>query len=507
MNCLYSNVIEAKDGTLIPVFTSGKTMYSKYSPCKETETFANNCKQEQLQFFLICGIGNGLHIISLRNKFPKAKILAFETYQDDLDFLEKHFKISDLSKKFSFDICLQKDVAEKIITSYIPIIHGDFSMLQHRAWTDNNKENVEEATKIVKKALDEIAADISTQSYFGKIWHRNIIQNLLLAPDIIKTSINTTKKEAFIVAAGPSLDSAIKKLKIEPYKKNQFIISTDTALPILIQNKIQPDIVVTIDGQIASRLHFFEGLSDKTCIVADLACSPIIIRKAIKQKCPVFFTESNHPLTSIISDYFYKEYGYKLPKIYSGAGTVTIAALDIAIYMGFKKINIAGADFAYIEGQSYARGSYFEKNLCTKSSRLNTYEQDYITTFFNKKLIDTPEGLKTTVNLNMYRESFEQYINTNQLSKITEEKEYAIKSYKVNQMKKNEINTFCPQKKECTNFLNWYITLLQQKKSKIIPSVLPLATWEKKNNKESDIFSSLKLAYYLTVRYNNIHGK
>ena len=55
MNCLYSNVIEAKDGTLIPVFTSGKTMYSKYSPCKETETFANNCKQEQLQFFLICG--------------------------------------------------------------------------------------------------------------------------------------------------------------------------------------------------------------------------------------------------------------------------------------------------------------------------------------------------------------------------------------------------------------------------------------------------------------------
>ncbi|MBR5867305.1 MAG: motility associated factor glycosyltransferase family protein, partial [Spirochaetaceae bacterium] len=330
MTGIYSNIVEAKDGTLIPVFKSNQTMYSKYYPAKDADFFLKNCKEDEKQFFLICGIGNGLHIKALRNKFPKAKILAFESYQEDLNFLETNFNINQMSKEYLFDICLQEDIPKNIINKYVPIIHGNFSMLQQRAWADNNKENLEKITLSVNQVLEEISADISTQGYFGKIWHRNIIQNLLLAPEINQNPdvLNTKKTEALIVAAGPSLDLAIEKIQSDTYIKNQFIISTDTALPVLYKNNIQPDMVVTIDGQIISRLHFIGKLSKETCIAADLSCCPTIIRQAINQKYPIIFTRSNHPLASIISKYFYDEYKYEITNIYSGSGTVTIAAVD-----------------------------------------------------------------------------------------------------------------------------------------------------------------------------------
>ena len=39
MTGIYSNIVEAKDGTLIPVFKSNQTMYSKYYPAKDADFF------------------------------------------------------------------------------------------------------------------------------------------------------------------------------------------------------------------------------------------------------------------------------------------------------------------------------------------------------------------------------------------------------------------------------------------------------------------------------------
>ena len=54
---IYSSVTSAKDTTLIPLFTDGKSMYSRYSPQKEAEKYFDKAllkasHSEDLDFFL-----------------------------------------------------------------------------------------------------------------------------------------------------------------------------------------------------------------------------------------------------------------------------------------------------------------------------------------------------------------------------------------------------------------------------------------------------------------------
>ena len=87
-------------------------------------------------------------------------------------------------------------------------------------------------------------------------------------------------KIAAIIGAGPSLDETILKLKYNT--KKYFIISTDTAYPILCKNEIIPDVVTSIDAQIYSREHFI-GIknfkSSKTIFLLDLCCNKTIAKQ------------------------------------------------------------------------------------------------------------------------------------------------------------------------------------------------------------------------------------
>ena len=37
---LYKSTLAARDGTIIPVFSDGKTMFSRYAPLREADNFA-----------------------------------------------------------------------------------------------------------------------------------------------------------------------------------------------------------------------------------------------------------------------------------------------------------------------------------------------------------------------------------------------------------------------------------------------------------------------------------
>ena len=58
------------------------------------------------------------------------------------------------------------------------------------------------------------------------------------------------------------------------------------------------------------------------------------------------------PISSTIDSFF--------PNLFSGAGTVTIAATDFAFHCGFKNIQVFGADFSYQNGKTYAKGTYLD---------------------------------------------------------------------------------------------------------------------------------------------------
>ena len=68
---IYKSFEQAKNGTLIPVFTSGKSMESRYNPERDAETLCKSI-EEGFNFFLVLGTGSGLFLKKLSERFPKA---------------------------------------------------------------------------------------------------------------------------------------------------------------------------------------------------------------------------------------------------------------------------------------------------------------------------------------------------------------------------------------------------------------------------------------------------
>ena len=68
---------------------------------------------------------------------------------------------------------------------------------------------------IVEKAIKTVKADFAVQSHFGKIWNKNIFENLKIASEQKNTSQTienlkkNNKKTAAIIAAGPTLDTTV----------------------------------------------------------------------------------------------------------------------------------------------------------------------------------------------------------------------------------------------------------------------------------------------------------
>ena len=251
---IYKSFEKAKNGTLIPVFNSGRTMESRYNPERDAQTLCNSI-EEAFDFFLVLGIGSGLFIKNLSQRFPHAKILGLEIYIDDLSFLENSEIVRELEENSLIKLISLDQLEKALVQNYLPAKYGQIKIVEQKAWLSENKDFVENINLILKKTIGLISADYSVQAHFGKIWNSNIINNARLAEKYNFALDIDISKTAVIVAAGPSLDKTISLLK---ENQNFYIISTDTASSILLKNKINPDLIISIDGQNVSYNHFVE---------------------------------------------------------------------------------------------------------------------------------------------------------------------------------------------------------------------------------------------------------
>ena len=510
MTSCYKTISQAKDGTLVPVFQNGQPMFSLYNPARDAETFA--AVSGNPGFVVVCGIGNGMHINALLRKFPRIIIIAVENSRQDIDFLLKKCNLQDLQDNPSVILITQDMLEQTLVNTYNPTLHGDFLLLPVRAWKNNNSDCFEKIRQTVQIALNAIGADTTTQQHFGKIWHRNILINLQTAPLYtldagLPNPGNYTG--AFVAAAGPSLEKTLPALKKKLIAEHWYIIATDTSLPALLRNGLQPDMTVTIDGQQCSSLHFYCRSTAKMIVAADFCANPTVLRTVHLAGCPVVFFTGRHPLCTLISQYFADQQWDSIPTVYTGSGTVTIAAVDMAIKLGFSVIRYGGADFCYYNRKPYTKGTYFDDSFNNIDNRLFTTEQQYIQLMYRSPVHKNSAGQLTSDLLETYSESFKQYETCHsQLSikELTSDND-KIMSGSVPAVS-GSFTLFKPTEFQSNKFIQWYLDALRRKDKNVIPSILPLFTWfNGKNGLKTDFFSFIKLAYSESVRYTNIYGK
>ncbi len=503
---IYKNFEEAKNGTRIPVFLSGRSMESRYNPERDAQNLLNSI-EENICFFLVFGIGSALFIEMLSKRNPDAYIIGLELYKEDIDFLLTEKRIKELSQHKNIKLISLDQLEKTLINTYLPSKFGNLKIIEERAWINENKDKIEEIKNTLQKTLGIISADYSVQSHFGKIWTSNILNNARLLEEhssfyFKKTEENILNKTALVVAAGPSLDRSLEILSEKKDRKNYFIIATDTAGQASIKHNYIPDIIVSIDGQSVSYNHFISSsIQDKKTIYAfDLSANYSAARHIIQAGNDVLFFTSGHPLSSAINASF----NYSLPYFFSGAGTVTITAVDLAVQSGFKKIIILGADFSYPDGKAYASGTYLDTLYNKDSSKLSDSEKSFSKLMFRTELEKNSDNVFTSPILQAYKESLEKYLHEKNISFIKEKDIYKLE---IKKSSKNPNNIYEGIfKNPCGSFnLKAFLTELKSTETLTIEKILlPYIAWlrtkeEYKNKKYEEL---VKLALESIVSYN-----
>lgn len=414
---LYTNLILSKNNLLVPVFSDGKTMHSKYDPQKEALNFGNEANSKN-KFTIIIGLGAGYHIESFAKRNPDNLIVAVENSIQDISFVSKIDSVKSILENTNIIVTDVKKLEEKILQNFIPALHGGINILSNRAWVEHNENAFININLIIKNSIEKTSRDFSVQSHFGFIWQKNILDNLKLCSKLPEKKFSfDTNKTACIIAAGPSLDYKINELKTN--RDKYFIIATDTAFSVLTKYKIKSDAVVSIDGQNISYSHFIGIKNPDTVFVLDLESNSNCAKNIYNFSKNIIFTSSGHPLSNFAVRTSGKNF---FPKLESGSGTVTIAAVDFARKAGFTKIKVYGADFSYTFSKPYTKGTYLDFLYRKNESRILLSENSFVNLMFRtetKKIKSVSEKYKYVVAsdvLDSYRASFIEWLSNNDFS-------------------------------------------------------------------------------------------
>ena len=495
---IYSQLIVSKNGSTIPVLKNGKTIESRYDPQKESERFIQEQLDAATSFVIIFGIGGGALIQAALKQNPNLFIIAVEESQSDLDFLLQIELVKELKNNPKVRLCNSTELYNTILDNYMPAFYGNLKVIENRSWVNENKETAQKLTAIIQKAVPVVAADFSVQSHFGKLWMHNILSNLKTLDKTVAVPSfkNELNKTAVVFAAGPTLDSSIELVQKKP--GDYFCIATDTAFSVLVSKNIIPQAVISLDGQYVSSSHFIhnsaqdEQFSD-TVFLFDLSGNTSAVKGLIKNKNKVSCFISGHPLSTFVN----QKYSLGLPQIYAGSGTVTIAAVDFAVKCGFTKINVLGADFAYVNSKPYAKGTYLDRLYNTASTRLNGSAKAFSTLQYRTPLTQTGNNSYTTDILTAYRFSFCEYLKNAGLEYSNTNDIYEIKN--PSGAKQTFDNSeFNKKKVSGTNLINHIISdfknhMQQNPELKTISdltiediSLLPLISWLRNNDNRKD---------------------
>lgn len=505
---IYKGFEEAKNGKRIPVFLSGRTMESRYNPDRDAQALCDSI-EDGYSFFLVLGIGSGLFIKLLAQRFPECKIIALELYKEDLNFLKEEPEIKELENIFEkgrIQLVSLDQLETVLCKTYVPAKYGNLKIIEQRAWINENKDSVKQINSVLQKALGIISADYSVQAHFGKLWMTNILNNARLAEKLSDcTHYPLTqadlKKTAVIVAAGPSLDKTLENIRDQ---KNYYIIATDTAGLSLIKKGIIPDLIISIDGQAVSYNHFMKttkGEKKEPVYAFDLCANFSAVKYLAEAGAYITFFCSGHPLSSAIN----LSAGSPFPQFFSGAGTVTITALDFALQAGFEKLLILGADFAYQKGKAYTSGTYLDVLYNKNSSKLSETEATFARLMYRTELETISDDIKTTQILQAYRYSLEKYLTDKNISFSKKDQIYWLECknpLKSEYFIKAEKKINSPAKSFSLDIFKERLKSAGSEEAEEL--LLPYIAWLRNRDKYKNMQSNelVKLALDTIVRYN-----
>ena len=275
-------------------------LHSSYDPEKEALRFAD--KVNPGARVCLYGIGLGYHLNTILKKIgPDGCLLAIEL---NLEILAAALQLRDLTEILEdqrFRLIYGTDeikVSHEINSEMGLISKGQSDSLEVLFHAPSFK-CIPSNFPSLTNALEVLLLDRRFPSIFRNLEEENYSLNKKVVID--SPGINTLKdsyqgKPGILVSAGPSLDLILPHL--HRIQKEFLIVCVDTAFPILINNNIPPDYVISLDPQLDSTEHFIGYKSGKTKLVF-MPTSNHNVMKIFNGERYVVFKENHNVQSSI----------------------------------------------------------------------------------------------------------------------------------------------------------------------------------------------------------------
>lgn len=339
-----------KDGR--DVYLSGKR-----DPGRLAKVWTKNLKKlPRSSYVIMFGIGNGDFLKEVIAT-TKDEINVF-IYEPSVVILKTCLENIDLTEQFEkrgveilTDVKGATENMRHFLASRIPYESMEF--MRHFT-LPNYAMLYPEEFKWFWEQLKDVAwknqAQYSTNELFSKYLVTNLLLNSRYLPDCSTTVqlVGHIPRDipAIVVAAGPSLDKNIEKLKRA--KNRAFIIAVDTAVRPLFNHGIKPDMIAIIDCVKPAEAIVTDGMADVP-LLCSIVSSPEIMNYHKGRK--FFFSEC----------YEYAEKPFRDNKIefrdvHTG-GSVATTAFALMYMIGIDNIILVGQDLAFSGKQTHASGS------------------------------------------------------------------------------------------------------------------------------------------------------
>ncbi|MCG8570070.1 MAG: DUF115 domain-containing protein [Spirochaetes bacterium] len=350
---------------------NGKMIHSRYHPEKEGENF----KYPGNHLIAVFGIGLGYHLANIIKNNPQSYFIIYEPHEQLYQQLINNTNSLDLLKKKQNQILLLTQVDQYSIFHFI---YQNQLFLNSRIYSYSNpgyqslypaEENL--FLQAVKKSFEQNIQNTITSINFTPLWTKNIIYNLKKTSEIPLVMIKPIIKDkqlAVIAGAGPSLAKDISLLK--KYRDKFTLFAVDTALKPLRAHQLEPDFIISLDGQIYSQEDFSFTNTTDTYYLLDLSCYSSLPVSNNKMGFTMSASFINHSILHNID----KNITKNISLIETG-GTVADYTLNIAVHLGFTHLYLSGIDLSFPDTLTHCQFSpYHERQL-----RIQNYFQSPLT--------------------------------------------------------------------------------------------------------------------------------
>lgn len=373
----------AKNGE-VTASDNGKLLHSAYNPSREAHNSVFIPEVQEKSSIVFYGMGIGYHLVEaakliLQNSNKKKLIVV----EPNLEYFLASLQLIDWTEIFKVEklVLAINCPAESVLpliedtTTINTTLQGvsDAFYFDIASFTQHNQQYFECVKTIISRNKHKNEINAATTKKFGKLWSNNCKKNAkyINQLEFINIYKNKFKNIPFvIVAAGPTLQKNLinlKKLYDSKKTKNKevIIVCVETALKILLKNKINPDFIILTDPQFWAYRHIAGAQAPESVLITELSTYPSVFRFNCKQ---IVLCASQFPNGKEIE----QKAGFSTEQIgdLGSGGSVASCCWNFAVFAGAKQIYLMGLDLSFPGGQTHIKGSSAEQTWHTKSNRL-----------------------------------------------------------------------------------------------------------------------------------------